>query len=413
MCALIINFIRTIVVNKKKIKEKTIEAILFSSSTITSLTVLLIVIFLFKEGLGLFNTSPYEPNHILAVHEENPVKNLSSKQVKNIFDQQITNWSSLGGKNDTILLLTFGELTNYTSEEELGPNFENVPAKIDSVISANPNVIAYFPDTYFPKDFDGTVLQQEGVTLSNFLTGREWIPTATPAAQFGVLPLILGTLWVSFGAILLALPIGLAVSIYLAEVANMRLRNFLKPVIELLAGIPSVVYGFFGLVVIVPFIRDVFNLPVGETALAGMIILAIMALPTIITISEDALRTTPTSLKEASLALGASRWQTMVRVTIPYSLSGITAASILGIGRAIGETMAVLMVTGNASVMPSSILEPVRTIPATIAAELGEAPFGGVHFKALFALGIILFLITFIFNQLVDYVKHRRRQVLG
>lgn len=400
-------------INRKKVKEKTVEGILFTSSTITSITVLLIVVFLFKEGLGIFNSTAYEPNHVLALSRENPVKQLTSRQVKNIFDQQITNWSAVGGKNDTILLFTFSEITNYTTEAELGASFENMPAKIDSIMEANPNMIAFFPDKYFPQKFSGTILKQENITLANFLGGREWIPTASPAAQFGVLPLILGTLWVSLGAILLALPIGLAVSIYLAEVASMRLRNFLKPVIELLAGIPSVVYGFFGLVVLVPFIRDTFNLPVGETALAGMIILAIMALPTIITISEDALRTTPVSLKEASLALGASRWQTMVRVTIPYAMSGITTASILGIGRAIGETMAVLMVTGNASVIPTSALEPVRTIPATIAAELGEAPFGGAHFKALFALGIILFLITLTFNLIVDYVKVRRKKLMS
>ena len=401
-------------VNKrKKIKEKTVEGILFTSSTITSITVLLIVIFLFKEGLGIFNSTAYEPNHILAVHKDNPVKNLTSRQVKDIFDQQITNWRTVGGKNDTILLFTLGEITNYTTEAELGAEFEHVPAKVDSIIAANPGMIGFFHEKYFPKNFSGTQLKQDEITLSNFIGGREWIPTATPAAQFGVLPLILGTLWVSFGAILLALPIGLSVAIYLAEVASMRLRNFLKPVIELLAGIPSVVYGFFGLVVLVPFIRNTFNLPVGETALAGMIILAIMALPTIITISEDALRTTPVSLKEASLALGASRWQTMSRVTIPYAMSGITTASILGIGRAIGETMAVLMVTGNASVIPTSILEPVRTIPATIAAELGEAPFGGAHFKALFALGIILFIITLTFNLIVDYVKVRRKKLMS
>ncbi len=400
-------------INRKKIKEKTVEGVLFTSSTITSITVLLIVIFLFKEGLGIFNSTAYEPNHVLALNKENPVGHLTSRQVKDIFDQQITNWSEVGGKNDTILLFTFSEITDYTTEEELGPEFENMPAKIDSIMGANPNMIAFFPDKYFPQKFNGTKLKQDNITLSNFLGGREWIPTGSPAAQFGVLPLILGTLWVSLGAILIALPIGLAVSIYLAEVANMRLRNFLKPVIELLAGIPSVVYGFFGLVVLVPFIRETFNLPVGETALAGMIILAIMALPTIITISEDALRTTPVSLKEASLALGASRWQTMVRVTIPYAMSGITTASILGIGRAIGETMAVLMVTGNASVIPTSALEPVRTIPATIAAELGEAPFGGAHFKALFALGIILFLITLTFNLIVDYVKVRRKKLMS
>lgn len=397
----------------KKFREKSVEGILFASSTITSITVLLIVFFLFKEGLGLFNTTAYEPNYILALNKNNPITKLTSREVKDVFDQQITNWKDLGGKNDSILLLTLSEITNYCSEEELGPSFEFLPQKLDSVIAANPGVIAFFPDKYFPKKFSGVLMNQDKITISSFVGGREWIPTATPAAQFGVLPLILGTLWVSIGAILLALPIGLAVSIYLAEVAGMRLRNFLKPVIELLAGIPSVVYGFFGLVVLVPFIRNTFNLPVGETALAGMIILAIMALPTIITISEDALRTTPTSLKEASLALGASRWQTMSRVTIPYAMSGITTASILGIGRAVGETMAVLMVTGNASVIPHSVLQPVRTIPATIAAELGEAPFGGPHFKALFALGIILFIITLTFNLIVDYVKLHRKKMAG
>jgi phosphate transport system permease protein len=246
------------------------------------------------------------------------------------------------------------------------------------------------------------------ISLKEFFLGKEWYPTSAPAALYGALPLIMGTLWVSIGAILLALPIGLITSVYMAEMANEKLRNLLKPLIELLAGIPSVVYGFFGLVVLVPFIQRFFNLAVGETALAGCIILAIMALPTIITISEDAIRTTPVEMKEASLALGASRWQTIIRVILPYSRSGIIAASILGIGRAIGETMAVLMVTGNASVIPTSFLQPVRTIPATIAAELGEAPYGGVHFKALFALGIILFIITFTFNILVELAKARK-----
>jgi phosphate transport system permease protein len=195
----------------------------------------------------------------------------------------------------------------------------------------------------------------------------------------------------------------------LAEVVNYKVRNVLKPFIELLAGIPSVVYGFFGLVVIVPLIQNTFNLPVGETALAGSIILGIMALPTIITISEDAIRTTPRILKEASLALGANKWQTITKVILPYSISGITAAVILGIGRAIGETMAVLMVTGNAAVLPHGLLQPVRTIPATIAAELGEAPFGGLHFKALFLLGCLLFLLTMIINLTVQFISGRKK----
>ncbi len=223
------------------------------------------------------------------------------------------------------------------------------------------------------------------------------------------MPLLLGTLLVAFSAILISLPLGLAAAIYLAEIADERIRKFLKPVIELLAGIPSVVYGFFGLVVIVPFVQTTFGLPVGETALAGSLVLAIMALPTIITVSEDALRTTPRVMKEASLALGASKWQTIRKVVIPYASSGITAAAILGIGRAIGETMAALMVTGNAAIMPTTLLQPVRTIPATIAAELGEAPFGGLHFKALFALGCILFIMTLLINLGVEQVSNRRK----
>jgi phosphate transport system permease protein len=394
----------------RKYIERFIEGVLFTSSTVTSLTVLFIVFFLFKEGIGLFNSKPVEKNYIIAVNAKNPITNLSSKQLKEIFNQQITNWKDLGGNNDTIILFTLSEAASIFTEEELGPDFENLPQKINEYIFSTTGVLAYFSDSFIPKDFHGKTIPVKKIGVGEFLLGKEWYPTSSPVAEFGILPLILGTLWVSIGAILLALPIGLITAIYLAEVSGQRLRNILKPVIELLAGIPSVVYGFFGLVVLVPLIQKTFNLAVGETALAGSIILGIMALPTIITISEDALRTTPQSLKEASLALGATRWQTLVRVIIPYSKSGIIAACILGIGRAVGETMAVLMVTGNASVMPHSYLQPVRTIPATIAAELGEASFGGVHFKALFALGIILFLMTMGFNFLVELTKAKKRK---
>jgi phosphate transport system permease protein len=387
--------------------EKIFEGIFFASSTVTTITIIFIIFFLFKEGLGIFNSSPLEPHYVIAVNQGNPVKNLTSKQLKDVFNQQITNWKLLDGNNDSIIRFTIDEIGNYYTEEQLGSNFENLPKYINEYISSHSGVIACFLESNIPKNFKGKIIHVNKVSLKEFVLGREWYPTAAPVAQFGTLPLILGTLWVSIGAILLALPIGLVTAIYLAEVAGSGFRSFLKPVIELLAGIPSVVYGFFGLVVLVPLIQKTFNLAVGETALAGSIILAIMALPTIITISEDAIRTTPQSLKEASLALGATRWQTLVRVIIPYSKSGITAAVILGIGRAVGETMAVLMVTGNAAIMPTSFLQPVRTIPATIAAELGEASFGGVHFKALFALGIILFIITFGFNLMVDLTRSK------
>ena len=391
----------------RKIIEKFSEGILFSSSMVTTITILFIIFFLFKSGVGLFNEPPLESGYTLAVHPNNTVGKLDSKQVKDIFNGDITNWKEVGGKDMDIELFTLEEMSSYYTEEQLGANFEGIPECLNDYISKNEQVFVFFNSQYILKQFLGKTVDIPKVTLKEFFVGREWYPTSAPVAQFGVLPLILGTLLVTFLAILFALPIGLVTAIYMAEIADERIRKIMKPIIELLAGIPSVVYGFFGLVVLVPAIQRVFNLPVGETALAGSIILAIMALPTIITISEDSIRSTPIALKEASLALGASHWQSLQRVVIPYAKSGIMAAFILGIGRAIGETMAVLMVTGNAAVMPGSIFEPVRTIPATIAAELGEAPFGGIHFKALFALGIILFVITFVFNSMVELIKSK------
>jgi phosphate transport system permease protein len=393
----------------KKFLEKFIEGLLMLSGTVTTLTVVLIVFFLFKEGIGVFSKKPVEDGYVIAVNNKNPINKLSSEQIKNIYDQKITNWKELGVTPDSIILFRLEDISNYYSEAEIGENFEGLPICISRLTDSLPNIIAFFPEKYIDKNFKGKQLEIDKVKLSEFLTGKEWFPTAQPAAQLGVMPLILGTLWVSLGAILLALPLGLAASVYMSEIANEKVRRIMKPLIELLAGIPSVVYGFFGLVIIVPLIQTTFNLPVGETGLAGSIILGIMALPTIITISEDAMRNTPRAMKEASLALGASKWQTIYKVVIPYSISGITAGAILGIGRAIGETMAVLMVTGNAAVIPHSILEPVRTIPATIAAELGEAPNGGLHFQALFALGCILFLITLFINLTVEFISNRNK----
>ncbi len=392
----------------KRIGEKIVEGILFSSSTITSLTVILIIVFLFREGIGLFQSKPVSKGYVFALNVNNPVRELSAKQLKDIFNQDITNWKDVGGNNDTIKLLTINEIPNYFTEEEMGPDMKNLPSLIDKLIRENPGAIVFISEKYIPVNFNGYILNVKNISPKEFILGKEWYPTAEPVPLFGALSLIMGTLWVTFGAILFALPFGLATAIFMAEVSSIRLRNIIKPLVELLAGIPSVVFGFFGLVVIVPLIQQLFHLAVGETVLAGSIVLGIMALPTIITISEDAIRTTPQSLKEASLALGATRWQTVVRVTIPYSRSGITTAVILGIGRAIGETMAVLMVTGNAAMIPHSFLVPARTIPATIAAELGEAPYGGLHFEALFALGIILFIFTLVINFSIELVKGRK-----
>lgn len=392
----------------RKYIEKSIVTVLFSSSMVTTLTVLFIIIFLFNEGIGLFMTKPVESDYILAVNNANPVRQLTAEQIGAIFNHDVTNWSEVGGRDEEIVVLSLYTIDSYFTEEDLGEDFSLLPVKINEFLSNNPTAIVCFTKNFMPQHIDGAQIPIANVKIADFFKGKNWYPTTHPVAQLGIFPLIMGTLWVSFGAILIALPLGLAAAIYMAEVAKPRVRNFMKPVIELLSGIPSVVYGFFGLVIIVPEIQTLFNVPVGETALAGSVVLAIMALPTIITITEDALRTIPQSLREASLALGATRWQTVVRVVIPYAKSGISAAIILGIGRAVGETMAVLMVTGNATNIPSSFLQPVRTIPATIAAELGEVPMGGVHYKALFALGIILFIITMAINITVEYIKTAR-----
>jgi len=394
----------------RKFFEKIVEGGFLISGSVTSFAILLIIFFLFKEASGLFNSPVVEDGYVVAVNEDNSVRHLSAETLMAIFDEEVTSWKDVkdASIDADILVFRFSDLIQYYTEEELGSEFEHVPEKLSELVANEPGIVAFFPKQFLADDFKGRVMVGDKISVKDFFAGTKWYPTATPAPIFGLLPLLLGTLLVSLGAILLSLPFGLSVAIYLAEIADKRTRDLLKPVIELLAGIPSVVYGFFGLVVIVPLIQRWFDLPVGETALAGSVVLAIMALPTIITVAEDSMRTTPTAMKEASLALGATRWQTIYKVIIPYSISGITSAVVLGVGRAIGETMAVLMVTGNAAVIPTSFFEPVRTIPATIAAELGEAPTGGAHYEALFLLGAVLFLITLILSFTVEYISSKR-----
>ena len=394
--------------------ERLAKVMLTLSGSITSLAILLIIVFLFKEGLGLFRSPTVEKGYALCVHADNAVENISAYQIKHIFDADITHWSELGGNDEEITLFRFEEIFSLYSEEELGENYEMLPQRLGEVIAQDPNMIAFLPERYIPtEDNQVKQLPLTHISLSDFFGGKEWFPTATPASLYGVLPLIFGTLWVSIFAILIALPLGLGVAIYLSELADEHMRKVLKPTIELLAGIPSVVYGFFGLVVLVPLIQRTLGLPVGETALAGSLILAVMALPTIITVAEDAMRNTPRTMREASLALGATPWQTIYKIVVPYASSGISAAVVLGIGRAIGETMAVLMVTGNAAVMPRSLFEPVRTIPATIAAELGEAPAGGAHYQSLFLLGCILFVITMVVSISAEAISKRQHKGAG
>jgi len=244
------------------------------------------------------------------------------------------------------------------------------------------------------------------------LLGSRWMPVSFQKESFGLLPLITGSLLVTFLATIIAIPFGVIGAVYISEVAGRFEREVFKPFIELLAGIPSVVIGFFGLVVLAPIVKSAFGLYSGLTALTGALLLALMAIPTIISISEDAINSVPKSYKEASEALGASRLQTIWKVTVPAALSGIVAAVMLGMGRVIGETMAVMMVTGNAAVITLSPFKSVRTMTATIAAEMGEVPFGSDHYRALFWVGLVLLSMTFILVLISHRVlkKYQDRQ---
>jgi phosphate transport system permease protein len=235
------------------------------------------------------------------------------------------------------------------------------------------------------------------VSPDNFL-GARWYPTF---GLFGTVPLLLGSVLVTLAAVALALPLGVATAVFVREVAPDWARDVLKPLIEVLAGIPSVVLGFFGMTVVAPLIRSTLDIPTGLTAFTGALVLAYMALPTVISVAEDALDAVPKSYRDAGLALGATKWQVIWRVVVPAARSGIVVAVMLGLGRAVGETMAVMMVTGNAArlpITPDSLLRPVRTMTATIAAEMGEVAQGSMHFHALFGIGVMLFIVTFLIN---------------
>jgi phosphate transport system permease protein len=248
------------------------------------------------------------------------------------------------------------------------------------------------------------------ISLYEFLLGSEWFPASFKDPRFGALPLISGSFLVVITSVIIAVPIGIICAIYIAEVAGMRLREIIKPTIEILAGVPSVVYGFVALVLLAEIVHNIFNTTYRLNALNGALILSLMILPTIISIAEDAIMAVPREYKQASLALGATRWETLRRVTLPAARSGITVGVMLGLGRAVGETMAVLMATGNSPVVTLNLLSSVETMTAVIAIEMGEVVFGSLHYHALFAIGLLLFIITFAINLVVDYAAHRSRR---
>ncbi|MBP1710322.1 MAG: ABC-type phosphate transport system, permease component [Deltaproteobacteria bacterium] len=248
------------------------------------------------------------------------------------------------------------------------------------------------------------------VSVKDFLFGMEWYPTYDPPS-FGIFPLIVGSLVVTLLATLIAVPLGVMAAIYISEIAPQAIKETLKSVIELLAGLPSVVLGFFGMVIIAPWMQETFDLPTGLNIVNASVILAIMAIPTISSISEDALYAVPREFKEASYALGATKFETIINVILPAAISGISTAVMLGMARAIGETMVVLMVAGGAAAIPESLFDSVRPMPASIAAEMGETPYRSAHYSSLFAIGIVLFCLTLAFNLIADYVSHKFRQI--
>lgn len=248
------------------------------------------------------------------------------------------------------------------------------------------------------------------VPVLDFVFGTEWYPTDDPP-DFGILPLIVASIAVTLVSSAISIPLGVLTALYLAEKASPRVREWVKPIVELLAALPSVVIGFFGMVIVAPFLQQVLNIPTGLNLFNASLMLAFMSIPTICSLSEDAIFGVTAELKEASLALGATHWETIARVIFPAAISGITTAVILGMSRAMGETMVVLMVAGGAAMIPGSLFDPVRPMPASIAAEMAEAPFQSDHYYALFATAIILFLFTLAFNVIAEQISHRYRQV--
>ncbi|MBU0699371.1 MAG: phosphate ABC transporter permease subunit PstC [Pseudomonadota bacterium] len=248
------------------------------------------------------------------------------------------------------------------------------------------------------------------VSVKNFIFGTYWYPTSDPP-DFGIFPMIIGSLVVTILSAAISIPLGVMTAVYLAEIATVKIRELVKPIVELLAALPSVVIGFFGMVIVAPFLQNILDIFTGLNIFNASLMLAFMSVPTICSISEDAIYSVPANLKEASLALGATHLETIARVILPASISGISTAIILGMSRAVGETMVVLMVAGGAAMVPSSIFDPARPMPASIAAEMAEAPFRGDHYYALFATGIVLFVFTFIFNIVAEHIAHKYRQV--
>lgn len=378
--------------------HKALVLLIRLSGATTTLVLVLLAYFLFREGLPVLWKSPLGDLQV-AVHPDNPIRSLSPEQIEAIHEGKIRRWSQLGGYDDTL----------YWVHPYNLPFQDTMPlrAYLDSCARLR-GIIMAFPESWIPPTLK--LIEVEVYSIGAIVGGTRWAPTQHPLPSVGIAPLIVGSLLVGVLALIGVVIWGLPMSIYLAEFMHPRWRQRLKSLLEVGAAMPSVVVGFWGLVVVVPKVRTLFNLSVGETAFTTALLLSFFVLPFFTLLVEEAIEQVPSYLKEASYGMGATQWQTILRVVLPYVMPQIGAALLLTFGRILGETMIVLMVSGNAATMPTSIFDSVRTLPATLAAELGEAPMGSYYYHMLFFLGIVLFLLTLALNLLGQYIQLRFRR---
>jgi len=408
----------------RTLKENLIKTLFLALSITAIATLAGIAFFLFREAAPTF-TKPYANSihtFVPVVHRDNPVwkKSIKRDKLRDVFAGKITDWKELGGDEGGILVVSYSETTREGKRwlDELlgGGSLAPGATRVESAREMKRTIIRNKKAAigFLDREETGRGVKEfrlvRRVGPVEFLFGRAWYPPPNEPPSFQTFPIIFASIVVTFFAAIIAIPLGVGCAIYMSEIAHPRTNEILKPVIELFAALPSVVIGFFGMVVVAPLLQKHFDIPNGLNLSNASILLAFMAVPTIASVSEDALRAVPQNLKEASYALGATRWETTWRVVVPAALSGISAAVILGLARSIGETMVVLMVAGGAAMIPTGLFDPVRPMTAAIAAEMGEAPRGGMHYHALFAIGVTLFILTFCFNLLADFISKRYRE---
>ncbi|MCS7297259.1 MAG: phosphate ABC transporter permease subunit PstC [Bacteroidia bacterium] len=356
-----------------------------------------LTIFLFREGLPALSKTPFE-GIVFAVHPDNPVSTLTAAQVRALVRQE-KRWQDFNGPDTVLIPIYLANIERYVPPTA---SIQEIRLILDS-LAEFPGILFALPPALLPSSVKQLRVEWEGWKEIFFST--QWSPTYEPVPAVGFLPLLVGSLWVSIIGLAVVVPLGLAMAIYVVEFLPKSFYYPIKILWELLAGLPSVVVGFWGLVVVVPWIQKVFRLTAGETALTAGILLGWMTLPLMASLVEEALRAIPRLLEESSYGLGATQWQTIWRLKLPYVFPSIATATLLSAGRILGETMVVLMVSGNSPLLHFSPLQPVRTLPATLAAELGEAPVGSYHYHVLFLLGVILFILTLGLN-LSAYLIH-------